>query len=94
MIKIEAIVTDHIRSAMTDTHAYGGFTAFDATVVTVLSPENMKGERLTFYHEQNTPQDAALKDVSSRIVFTLDDSLLSSGVQLFTGAIQDLETRE
>jgi hypothetical protein len=91
MIRIEAIVTDYIQSAMTDENEFGGFTAFDATVMTVLSPEEMKGQQLTFYHEKNAPRAPALETASTRIAFSMDETLLKGGTQLFAAAIEDLE---
>jgi hypothetical protein len=93
-IEIEARVVEFSPSAMYDNYGAGGFAFYDASTLSILSPERLRGYELTIFHEHGTGMAELWREVGSRVAFAIREEYLSGEMVLFDGAVEGLRKIE
>jgi hypothetical protein len=89
-IKVHASVADYRANAMFDRLQDGRVVSYDASILKVLNPDEVRREALTIYHSEPAPADSPWRAIGGELTFTLDPDLLKDDVLLFDGAPQDV----
>lgn len=89
-IALEAWVQDYIPNAMTDQYGDGPPASFDATVIKVISPDNLRDRSISIYHDQPEPPDSPWRQQGEKVLLHIELDMLEEGIQVFSGAVTDL----
>lgn len=91
LIKVVAIIVELVPHAMTQQFEGGGFARYDASVLRILQPDNLKDTLLTIYHSQPLPDHSPLRKANNRLTFEIEEYYLSGNYVLFTKALRNME---
>jgi hypothetical protein len=65
---------------------------YDATLLEILEPPELAGEKLSIYHDKNNRIDSLWHQVDSILEFKINQDLLMQSDAIFTGAAQELHS--
>jgi hypothetical protein len=78
--------------AMHDNYGAGGFASYDASTISILAPERLRGHEVTLFHDRNAGVESIWKEVGRRIAFTMKEEYLNGEMTLFSGAAEDVRS--
>jgi hypothetical protein len=95
MARLTVEVRKFVPQAMHDNFGPGETAVYDATDLLVIDPPETRGRILRVFHEhehdREVPADSPWRRVGQRLRMRLPRAMLAPGIQIFSGAVRDLE---
>lgn len=90
-IELKVILTEFKPNAMHDDFDSGEFAFYDASIIKIIHPSDLKGKTLTIYHGISPSPNNLWRKINQELKFSIKKELINEKELIFDGAINNLQ---